>query len=300
MAAPRVSILIPAYHPRFFDEAFASARAQTHSSFEIVVCDDSRDRAIGERVRAANDSRVRYIHNPARLGFEANFTQCLGEARGELVKFLNDDDRLHPDCVERLSEAFEGQPATRLATSRRHVIDETGSVRADVAATSPVSYLTCVSSGVEMGNLSLLNGLNLVGEPSTVMFRRADVDVSRDGVFTWEARTYHCLADLSLWLRLLERGDAFYCASALSEYRMHAGQEQRSAGMGIGCIVERFALVQQAHRHGFVRERAQYRQALSRVDALAQAWAKRGEVTHQHRQTLAELSRSVVAAVASA
>ncbi|HEX7466329.1 MAG TPA: glycosyltransferase, partial [Usitatibacter sp.] len=69
MPAPQVSILIPAYNPRFFAEAFASARAQKHPSFEIVVRDDSPGTLIEECVLAANDPRVRYLRNPARLGF---------------------------------------------------------------------------------------------------------------------------------------------------------------------------------------------------------------------------------------
>ena len=77
---------------------------------------------------AANDARVRYVRNDPARGFEGNFTFALGEARGELVKFLNDDDRLRADCVARLSAAFD-DPRIRLATSRRLVIDAAGAIR---------------------------------------------------------------------------------------------------------------------------------------------------------------------------
>jgi glycosyltransferase involved in cell wall biosynthesis len=81
MADPLVSILIPAYNERFFGEAFASARAQEGVALEIVVCDDSPGDSIGATVAAANDARVRYVRNPQRLGFGANFTQCFTLAR---------------------------------------------------------------------------------------------------------------------------------------------------------------------------------------------------------------------------
>jgi glycosyltransferase involved in cell wall biosynthesis len=295
-AAPDVSILIPAYRARFFGEAFASALAQNHPSFEIVVCDDSSDGLIEDRVLAARDPRVRYSRNPTRLGFEGNFTHCLDEARGALVKFLNDDDRLRPDCLSRLAAPLAGRPEVRLATSRRHVIDAKGAVHADIPATSPVSYVSSVMNGVELGDVALMNGLNLIGEPSTVMFRRADVECGPAGLFTWNGTSYHCLADLSLWLRLLARGDAYYCAAPLSEYRMHAGQEQREAG--IECITERLDLAVQARRAGFLREPAQFRVALSRVDALAVAWAKRPSVARDQRESLAALSRSIAGKLA--
>jgi O-antigen biosynthesis protein len=291
MPAPQVSILIPAYNARFFAEAFASARAQAHPSFEIVVRDDSREGLIEECVRAANDPRVRYARNPERLGFEGNFTQCLREARGELVKFLNDDDRLREDCVARLGAAFAGRPEVRLATSRRHVIDARGAVCPDIPATSPVSFVSCTMAGLELGDVALMNSLNLIGEPSTVMFRRADVDCAARGIFTWGETAYHCLADMSLWLQLLARGEAYYCAAALSEYRVHPGQEQRA--LGIECITERYDLAVQARLAGFLREPAQYRVALARVDVLANTWAKRPGVPGEQRDSLAALSRSI-------
>ena len=291
MTGPQVSILIPAYNPRFFAEAFASARAQKHPSFEIVVRDDSPGTLIEDCVLAANDPRVRYLRNPERLGFEGNFTQCLRDSRGELVKFLNDDDRLREDCVARLAAGFAGRPEVHLATSRRRVIDANGVPAPDIPATSPLSHVSCVMDGLELGDVTLMNSLNLIGEPSTVMFRRADVDSETSGIFTWAGTTYHCLADLSLWLRLLTRGEAYYCAAALCEYRVHAGQEQRA--LGIDCITERYHLAVQGRLAGFLREPAQYRVALARVDAIAGAWAARPSIPDWQRNSLAALSRSI-------
>ena len=291
MTGPQVSILIPAYNPRFFAEAFASARAQKHPSFEIVVRDDSSGTLIEDCVLAANDTRVRYLRNPERLGFEGNFTRCLRDARGELVKFLNDDDRLREDCVARLAAGFAGRPEVRLATSRRRVINANGAPAPDIPATSPLAHVSCVMDGFELGDVALINSLNLIGEPSTVMFRRADVDCEASGIFTWAGTTYHCLADLSLWLRLLTLGEAYYCAAALCEYRVHTGQEQR--GLGVGCITERYDLGVQARRAGFLREPAQYRVALSRIDVLAGAWAKLSSLNGGERESLSALSRSI-------
>ena len=294
---PRVSILIPAYNERFFGDAFESAIAQEHDSFEVVVCDDSKGRSIANHVEAVRDERVRYIRNESRLGFEGNFTRCLAEARGELVKFLNDDDRLRPMCIARLAEAFDRYPEVTLATSRRQVIDEAGNVRADIAPTTPISHATCTIEGAELANLVLVNSLNVIGEPSTVMFRRADVVVESGGLFTWGGKSYRCLADLSLWLRLLAKGRAFWCATPLSDYRVHAEQEQRRGG--IDCITERFDLAKQAREAGFLGEPEQFNAALERVDALAKIWIARPGVSEKDRATLGELCANVAAAMAS-
>ncbi len=296
---PRVSILIPAYNEAHFRDALASARAQAYEAFEIVVCDDSRGTAIEAWSMADRDTRVRYVRNPQRLGFEGNFTECLRQARGGYVKFLNDDDRLRPHCIAHLAAALDAEPRLTLATSRRDVIDEHGAVRAAIPATSPVSYVSCIAAGVELGDLVLVNGLNLIGEPSTVMFRARDVPAVENQVFTWGGKSYHCLADLSLWLRLLARGNGYYCASALSEYRVHPGQEQRSPGMGIKCVTERIDLIEAAREVGYLRAVTAYREALKRVGMLATAWRERVPVSAAQNGALDALSANLAAKLAA-
>ena len=288
--APRVSILIPAYRERFFAEALASARAQTHPAFEIVVCDDSPGESIAGIVAAAADERIRYVRNRARLGFEGNFTECLRQARGELVKFLNDDDRLAPQCVEALAGAFDLEPRIALATSRRVVIDELGMPQPDLIVTTPLARVSCLVPGTELGNFALINSANVIGEPTTVMFRKRDVELDPSGMFTWDGRRYHCLADLSLWIRLLARGPAFYQASALSQFRIHAGQEQAEARMEVECIAERIDLAHQARQSGFLREPRLFRAALTSTRALAQRWLEERVIPQPFRDELSGVS----------
>lgn len=299
MSAPRVSIVIPAYHERFFAEALASACAQTYRDLEIVVCDDSPGRGIEEAVAGAADPRVRYVRNPARLGFEANFTECFRQARGEFVKFLNDDDRLAPVCVEGLVGAFEFDPRITLATSRRVVIDEHGSRQPDHLSTTPLAHVSCFVPGPELGNFVLINSANLIGEPSTVMFRKRDVELEEGGLFTCAGRRYHCLADLSLWIRLLARGAAFYHALALSEYRVHSGQEQGGPAMDVECIAERIDLIHEARSRGFLREPGQLHAALSRTLALAQLWLAERAIQPQYRAELERLAAALAGEIAS-
>lgn len=299
MSAPLVSVLIPAYHERFFGEAFASARAQTWPALEIVVCDDSPGTAIGEAVRAAADARVRYVRNPANLGFAANFTQCFRLARGEYVKFLNDDDRLRPQCVEGLVAGFDFDPRVTLATSRRIAVDDAGRPRNDVQATWAVSHVSCLIPGAELGNFCLLNSANLIGEPSTAMFRRRDVALEPGGIFTWNGQRFHVLADLSLWLRLLARGHCFYQAVPLSEFRVHAGQEQQGRDMDVAAVVERHALAREARRAGFLQVPEHYRAALAQVVARADQWLARPDLEAVHVARLEQLKAQVGAELAA-
>ena len=68
--APLVSIVIPAFNPRFFSQALESALAQTYEHIEIVICDDSSGDDIRDIVEAFIEPAhpVRYLRNPQRLG----------------------------------------------------------------------------------------------------------------------------------------------------------------------------------------------------------------------------------------
>jgi len=239
MSNPLASVLIPAYNERHFAAAFASAREQAYPNLEIVVCDDSPGGAIGAVVAAAADPRVRYEKNPRNLGFAGNFSRCLELARGEYVKFLNDDDLLHPACVAAFAAALDLHPSVHLATSRRLIVDDAGQVRPDVPATTPLSFVSGVMSGIELGDLALMHSINFIGEPTTAMFRRSALELEAGVLFRWNGRDYHCLADLCLWLRLLARGTAYYHADPLSKFRIHAGQEQAKPEVNLLCVLER-------------------------------------------------------------
>jgi hypothetical protein len=149
------------------------------------------------------------------------------------------------------------------------VIDDAGHVRPDIPATMPVSHVSALVFGRELGDLMLANSTNFVGEPTSVLFRKADV-VPEDGlVFRWGARDYHCLADMSLWLRLLARGLAYYEAETLSEFRMHAGQEQRGPSMDLQCAQERLWISREARKCGYLSSPPLWAAALDAIIARA-------------------------------
>jgi glycosyltransferase involved in cell wall biosynthesis len=291
VSAPQVSVLIPAYNERFFPAALASARAQTHASFEIVVCDDSHGAAIESAVKAAGDGRIRYQRNATRLGFHGNFSECLRLARGNLIKFLNDDDLLAPQCVAGLAAGFDFDPRVTLVTSRRRAIDENGGPVAGHLASAPISHVSCLIPGIELGNFVLINSLNMIGEPTTAMFRKSDVDW--DGVFSWGGHDYHCLADLSLWIRLLAKGHAFYQAVVLSDYRVHAGQQQASESMDVTCIAERFYLAEIAHKHGFLAQEGHFRAALQMPLRMTEQALRERSLPEATRGELEKLARAI-------
>ena len=98
-ASPRVSIVVDNYnYARFLTGAIESALAQTYENCEVIVVDDgstddSRD------VIASFGDRVRSVLK--RNGGQASaFNAGYRESRGDMVAFLDADDRLHPRAMD--------------------------------------------------------------------------------------------------------------------------------------------------------------------------------------------------------
>ncbi len=288
-STPLVSILIPAYNTAFFGAALASAVAQTFRGIEIVVCDDSEGREIQGIVSRVGGARVRYVRNPSRLGFHGNFARCFELARGRYIKFLNDDDLLHPSCVASMVQAFETCDApVSLVTSRRLVINERGAVMEDIPATVPLASQNIRYSGLTLGNHVLERSANYIGEPTTVMFRKSDVSLNGDTLFRIAERDYLCLADMCLWLRLLARGDAIYLAQPLSYFRIHPGQLQDSPEGEARCMVERLYLPTDARRLGFLSDETAFRRTIEFASQLIRTMQKHPHTDVAARRLYAE------------
>lgn len=97
---PLVSIIIPCYNgERFVAEAIESALAQTYPHKEVIVIDDgSTDNSL-DVIKSFGD-KIRWETGPNRGGCAAR-NRGIELARGELIQFLDADDILHPQKLER-------------------------------------------------------------------------------------------------------------------------------------------------------------------------------------------------------
>ena len=107
--APRpglVSVVIPCYNARrFLSETLESALAQTYPYIEIIVVDDGSTDGTTELIRAYVD-RVKAEFGPNR-GASAARNQGTTLAAGEFIQYLDADDLLVPDAIERRVAALQ-------------------------------------------------------------------------------------------------------------------------------------------------------------------------------------------------
>lgn len=227
---PLVSVLIPAYRATYLDEALWSARSQTWAALEILVGDDCPDASVRELVdqHAREDDRITLVPVGPGAGSLRNYLTLFEHASGEYVKYLNDDDLLAPECIERQARCLQRLPHVTLVTSHRQRIDEHGNPLPDDLATLRPVPLDAIIPGPDAIGDVLRRRVNWIGEPTTAMFRRRDIDDAEPSLFAFAGRPARANVDVTLWARLLSRGDLAYLCPSLSSFRQHAEQEQRT------------------------------------------------------------------------
>lgn len=114
---PRVSILIPAYNAgAWISEALRSAVGQTWANKEIIVVDDGstdQTRAIADSFKPSGVVVV----SQRNQGASAARNRALSMAQGDYIQWLDADDLLARDKIERQLAAVEDAPRRRILLS---------------------------------------------------------------------------------------------------------------------------------------------------------------------------------------
>ena len=226
-ATPLVSITIPSYKPEFFEAALLSALNQTYKQTEIVICDDCPDDGILRIVNryTADHPNIRYFRNPARLNRE-NLVKCVAKAEGEFIKFLNDDDILVPHCIERMLDCYRRHPDLAFVTSKRQRIDAKGQPLEEIFETLCAVSEDAVIDGISIGACLLSSFRNFVGEPTTALFRKAEVAHLKPDYIAVDNHKTYGINDIAVWCNLAVMGNAAYLTEPLSLFRIHPKQAQ--------------------------------------------------------------------------
>ena len=227
---PEVSIVIPTYNGgKFIAESLKSALDQSFSNIEIVIVDDcSNDNTFSIINRfMREDRRIVYFKNDINLGLVRNWNKCLEHTRGEWIKFLFQDDLLHPVCIEKMlqsSRAGKGGIFPRFIVGEREFIIEDGVSETlknyyehhvlrmqDIIQETVISRYDFSNALIKAGL-----GINFIGEPTSVMLKK---DILFDYAL-FNANLIH-LCDLEYWTRIGVNEDFVYIPETISSFRVH-------------------------------------------------------------------------------
>jgi glycosyltransferase involved in cell wall biosynthesis len=245
---PLVDVGIPTYaRSGFLREAVESVLSQTLSSWRLFVSED------GDAPRGASDvlgpylgdQRVHYFAARSRLGGAGNKNRLLAAGNAPYVALLDDDDRWHPEFLERRVDFLEAHPACGFVTSGFVLIDSEG------RQMRKSHHFVAGGLHASIDFVRHLLPDNPIRTP-TVLMRRA----ACDGVGCTVDERYPFMYDWDLWLRLALRFPVGYLDVHDADYRVHLRQETSAISLRVGEEALRlFEAAEEAIKREFPRAR---------------------------------------------
>jgi hypothetical protein len=214
-----VSVVIPCHnHAAFLQEAIDSVLAQTYPHFEIVVVDDGSTDNTAEV--AGHHAGVQLVQQERR-GLPAARNAGLRASTGELVVFLDADDRLKPQALEAGLRALRAHPQCAFVSGQVELTHGDGSLMR--AARHRI---------VDHDHYRMLLQGNIVLSHATALFRRQALEVV--GGFD---ESLEACEDYDLYLRISRRFPVYTHDECVAEYRRHGSNMHRDPGrMLVGAL----------------------------------------------------------------
>ncbi|HEV7258694.1 MAG TPA: glycosyltransferase family A protein [Bosea sp. (in: a-proteobacteria)] len=197
--APLISVVTPVYNGEdFLRECIESVLAQTYANWEyIIVNNASTDGTLDiAEEYARKDSRVRVVSNETLLPIIANHNRAfrLIAENSKYCKVVSADDWIYPECLEKMADLAEANPSVGIVGAYQL----SGGAGIWYVRNVGLSYRQTVVPGHDVCRSHLLGILNVLGNPSSVMYR-SDLIRKSDEFFpnaTHEADTSACLKHL--------------------------------------------------------------------------------------------------------
>jgi glycosyltransferase involved in cell wall biosynthesis len=263
---PRITVITPAYNVgRYIGEAMDSVLAQSFVDFEYLVVDDgSTDNTadvIGQR--AKTDPRVRHVSSD-HLGACHARNAGIAEAKGELIAFLDGDDRWHPGFLqEQLSLLESAGPRVAAVFARSRVMSENGRV---------YQILWQRAGRYDFDDMLVCSCPPRTG--SSLLIRKRAFELA--GLFD---ESLESAQDLDMWLRIQhDSGMPYFVGSRkyLLDIRVRAGaisRDHKKRFVALDQLVATYGPEMRRRPQGMAYVRAAYFAYRDGEDEFAERWA---------------------------
>ena len=212
-----VAVIIPTYNrSHYLRQAIGSVLAQTRPVDELIVVDDGSTDDTAAVCAGYPGIRYMYQQNQRQ---QAARNRAMRDTTATFVYFLDDDDLLMPETIERQLAVFRRRPEVDLVYGRQLRIDADGQVIGENfrGHGRPRDMVA-----------SLLH--NCFVRIQTVLVRREVV--LEAGGFDQEM---HPCDDYDLWIRLALAGKEFaFLPDLLAKYRVLSGSQARQHDLMVG------------------------------------------------------------------
>lgn len=205
---PLVSVIMNCLNGEaYLREAIESVLAQTYRNVEIIFYDNASTDGSAAIAQSYGEP-VRYFRGEQTIPLGAARNAAIAQAKGDLVAFLDTDDRWLPEKLEVQLARFEECPEADFCYTNCHVLDAaTGHMHLSFSSPQPEGEVFRAFLRYYPVNLQ------------TVMVRRSALD-GMDALFDPDL---HVSEEYDLFIRLLYRAKACYLEAPTAIYRIHPG-----------------------------------------------------------------------------
>jgi glycosyltransferase involved in cell wall biosynthesis len=188
---PLVSIVTPSFNQGLFlEETIKSVLAQTYSPIEYIVIDGGSTDSSIEIIRRHERQLAYWVSEPDK-GQSHGINKGLRRSTGTIIGWLNSDDTLQPDAVDRVVEAMQDAPT--VVHGSVHLVD---------ARSRLIARPKLAKRNQEFG-LQTIVGEGLVNQPGAFWNR---VAMDRTGYLN---ENLNYIMDYELWVRMALAGASF-------------------------------------------------------------------------------------------
>ena len=216
-----VTVAVPVYQGgEALAATLSSVLAQPDDDLEVVVLDNASTDGTAALLAAQSDPRLVVYRNPATVSMTANHNRAVALAGAPLVKLMGADDLLEPGAVGAQARILRADPTLAMVAGREHFVDADGEM---LVRSRFLRGLVGTFDRLAVVRATVRAGGNPVGADVAVTFRRRAFDAA-GGYDDQEM-----LADLDLWLRMLEHGRFHGQAATVARFRVRGGTRTAAA-----------------------------------------------------------------------
>jgi glycosyltransferase involved in cell wall biosynthesis len=202
---PLISVVTPSFNQKeFLGETLASVQCQNYKNYEHLVIDGmSTDGTVDLLRSLARDKNIVWTSEQDSGQSEA-LNKGFRRAKGEIIGWLNSDDRYRPGCFEHVIQAFEDNPGVDVIYGDYLTMDELGKVLQ-------------IKREIDFSAFILLYHRVLYIPTTATFFRRRIFEEDN-----WLEENLQYAMDLEFFIRLSARGYRFkHLPEILADFRVH-------------------------------------------------------------------------------
>jgi len=247
---PKISVIVPSFNKvKYIEATLKSIVDQNYKNLEVIIQDGGSTDGTLDIIRkyAEKFSYIKFESKKDNGQLDA-INNGLSKATGEIVTFINADDRYRVDAFKSVAKSYSDNSGSLWFVGQGVVIDENGNEVAKLATLYKNIFLL-------LNHKSLLLILNYLMQPSVFITKSS---FEKYGPFTG---TKDFVTEYDLWLKLMEAQMPVVINGTLSEFMIES--ETKTATMSEKLLTEdehivrkytssRFVLLLH-HLHNFFR-----------------------------------------------